>query len=62
MRDMYRRRRPSFSFLKFTVEVLTTILTLVLFFVVRWFSSPLSGEPVTLFEYVLSLVPYVLRA
>jgi len=42
--------------------VLTTILPIVLFIVVRWFSSTLSKEPVTLFEYILNLVTYILRA
>lgn len=59
---MLERQRPRFSVVKFTVELLSTVILVLLVFVAKWINSPINGEPVSLFEYILDLIPYMARA
>jgi hypothetical protein len=53
---MLERRRPRFSVGKLITEILTTVATIWIVFVVKWMTSTTTGEPVSLFGYILSLL------
>ncbi|UCD44252.1 MAG: hypothetical protein JSV27_08945 [Candidatus Bathyarchaeota archaeon] len=53
---MLERRRPRFSVVKLVTEILTTVATIWIVFGAMWMTSTTTGEPVTLFGYILSLL------
>ncbi len=52
---MIERRRPRFSVVKLVAEIISTLATIWLVFSIKVFTSLTTGEPVSLFGYILSL-------
>jgi hypothetical protein len=52
---MMERRRPRFSVVKLVAEIISTLVTIWLAFSIKIFTSVTTGEPVSLFGYILSL-------
>ena len=52
---MIERRRPRFSVVKLVAEIISTLATIWFVFSIKAFTSLTTGEPVSLFGYILSL-------
>ena len=58
---MFQRRRERFSALNLIAELITTAVTLWVFFVLKLINCPVcSDKPVTIFQYIIFLAQSLL--